>query len=730
MPGARTGGPAAQTPILAPRPVRWRRTGSQHYTAPCRPRTPERDSDAKLLPQLVIFCDSGLQYAPTRPIGVFMYRLVPRSESEDLGSDQIAALGRTAAQEMARRAVPAVVGYMAALAVLLGTTPYAADHPVFIMGALVLAVPAALLRLVLLALFNRVYDAHPRSWLAAYIVGALAMALSWGLLNAVAIQNYGSAWTSLVAGVITAGICLWAVLSLSMNLALLRSYLALVMLPTGVAGFLSGTHESISLALVFLTGLGYMLLQSRNVNAEYWAARVNSVRLDRETRRRLHTLTYHDPLTDLPNRVLFGDRLDQALNEARRRRNLVGVLFVGLDRFKNINDTLGHHVGDELLKEVAARMSATLRDHDTISRLSGDTFAVVVASIRVPNDIARVGQKLRECLGRPFDHDGLELFLSASIGMAVSPLDSEDPEILASHAEAAMYRVKQNGGNAHQFYEATTNAEAMERLQLEAKLRRALERDEFILHYQPKIALGPPRVTGFEALIRWCPPGSDPVSPAKFIPLLEDTGLIVPIGEWVLRTACAQNKAWQDAGFAPVRMAVNLSARQFRDQGLADMVARVLDDTGLDPRWLELEITESMLMEHTAKTMKLLERLHDMGVQLAIDDFGTGYSSLTYLKRMPIHTLKIDRSFVKDITTDPSDAAVVEAVIAMAHKLKLQVVAEGVETPGQVVFLRDQSCDEMQGFFFSRPMPAEDLVSLLQRAEHLELPDLRADSCA
>ncbi len=659
-----------------------------------------------------------------------MYPRVPQNAVDDLPPDQIPDLERTASREMARRAVPAVLGYAASLAILLGTTPYAADHSAFVIGVLALAMPAGLLRLALLLGFDRFYTARPRLWGNLHAAGALGMALSWGLLNAVAIRDYGNGWTSLVTGIITAGVCLWAMLSLTMSLRLLRTYLALVMLPTVVVGLLSQNHDSVSLALLFLAGLGYLMLQSRHVTTEYWTARINAVRVDRETRQRLHALTYHDPLTNLPNRALFADRLEQSLSEARRRRRLTGVMILGLDRFKNINDTLGHHSGDDLLKEVANRMSATLREQDTISRLSGDTFALVINNCRLPNDIARVAQKLLGSLNRPFNHADLELFLTASVGIAVYPLDGDDAETLVSHAEAAMYRVKQLGGDSHQFYERTTNAAAMERLQLEAKLRRALERDEFILHYQPKISLNPARITGCEALIRWKPAGGDLISPAKFIPLLEDTSLIIPVGEWVLRTACAQNKAWQDAGFEPMRMAVNLSARQFRDAGLADMVARVLEETGLDPRWLELEITESMLMEHTDKTMHLLERLHGMGVQLAIDDFGTGYSSLTYLKRMSIDTLKIDRSFVKDITTDPSDAAVVQAVIAMAHKLKLQVVAEGVETAGQVVFLRDQGCDEMQGFFFSRPQSALDLRPMLQRPGELQIPELKTNDCA
>jgi diguanylate cyclase (GGDEF)-like protein len=388
---------------------------------------------------------------------------------------------------------------------------------------------------------------------------------------------------------------------------------------------------------------------------------------------------------------------------------------INLDRFMNVNDTLGHEAGDLLLKEVATRLQSALRENDTLSRLGSDQFAIILPSPAQARDLAKVAKKLLATLDSPFNLRGLELFVTASIGITVYPRDDAHTEALLKNAEAAMARVKQQGGNGYQYYESEMNAQAMERLTLESRLRRALERNEFVLHYQPKVGLAiGGRVCGVEALVRWQPKDAEPVSPMQFIPILEDTGLIVPVGEWILRSACACNRAWQDAGLPRMRMAVNLSARQFRDAGLADTVERVLRDTGLAPEWLELEITESMLMDDSGRTNDVLQRLNTLGVHLTIDDFGTGYSSLGYLKRLPIGTLKIDRSFVKDATTSASDAALVHSIIAMAHGLGLRVVAEGVETPDQALFLREQACDEMQGYFFSRPLPAADLRALLE----------------
>lgn len=644
--------------------------------------------------------------------------------TEDLSIEQIHAVKRTAAYEIARRTTPAVISYCAALASMILTTPYIVDHPWVIYGALAITAPSALLRILLHTTFDRLYNHSQRIWHIAYSTGTLSMALTWGMLNALAVYFYGGAWTSFVVGIITSGVCVGSVFGLNMSLALSRAYLVMLLAPAALVGLFSGNTEVYGLGLIFFIGMIYMLLQSSNVNRGYWEALISTVRLDAETKKRLHTLTYHDPLTNLPNRTLFNDRLLQAIRDAKRNQRQVGVVVLGLDRFKKINDTLGHQAGDDLLKAMAEHLHGTVREGDTISRLSGDTFALIFPNLHQTNDIARIGQKILDHLKQPFELAGLELYITASIGITIFPLDSDNHETLMRNAEAAMYRVKEQGGNGYQYYEVGINAEAMERLQLETKLRRALERNEFVLHYQPKVDLNSGQLSGFEALIRWSPNGTDLISPLKFIPVLEDTGLIVPVGEWVLRTACIQNKLWQANGFYPARMAVNLSARQFREPQLAELVQRVLVETGLAAQWLELEITESMLMEDTEQTIAVLNQLHNMGVHLAIDDFGTGYSSLAYLKRMPIKTLKIDRSFVKDLTTDPNDAAVVQAVIAMAHNLNLRVVAEGAETAEQVAFLRDQHCDEMQGYFFSRPLPADEIRNMLEVGRCLNLTDL------
>jgi len=571
--------------------------------------------------------------------------------------------------------------------------------------------------------FSRIYEASPRRWYWMKSSGVIMAALTWGCLSGFAILQYGTSWTAMLSTAITTGICAGGMFSLGMKLSLLRAHLSAILLPAFIASLAIDSTTGYSLAAVFLTFFIYCQLQSRQINREFWEARINAVRLDAETRNRLHHLTYHDTLTNLPNRDLFNDRLQQSIREYRRLERPVGVLMLGLDRFSKLNDTLGHHAGDELLKECAQRLRDCLREHDTVSRYSGDTFAIVLPNLQEARDVARIATKIIEYMNQPFQIEGLELFVTVSIGITVFPIDTHDAETLIKNAEATMYQVKQQGGNSYQYYETSTNAEAMERLQLETRLRRALERDEFILHYQPKIELHTGRLSGFEALLRWCPDGANPISPAKFIPILEDTGLIVPVGEWVLRTACQQNKLWQEAHLFPVRVAVNLSARQFRDRNLVEVVTRVLADTGLEAHWLELEITESMMMENTEHTMQILQELHAMGVHLSIDDFGTGYSSLAYLKRMPIHTLKIDRSFVQDIIRDKSDAAVVQTIIAMAHNLDLRVVAEGTETAEQVDFLRNQRCDETQGFYFSKPLPAAEIRTMLSNSYCFAMPD-------
>ncbi|MEO8003879.1 MAG: EAL domain-containing protein, partial [Betaproteobacteria bacterium] len=423
-------------------------------------------------------------------------------------------------------------------------------------------------------------------------------------------------------------------------------------------------------------------------------------------------VAHYDTLTELPNRLLFYDRLKQALAQAERNQWNTGVLFIDLDRFKVVNDTLGHGIGDELLRQVSMRLKETVRPGDTVGRLGGDEFAVVLSTLNRPEDARLVTQKIMQAFEQPFELNGREMFVTASIGITVSPVDGQDPDTLIKNADTAMYRAKDEGRNNIQFYTPEMNSRALERLELENSLRRALERKEFLLYYQPKVSTRTGKVVGLEALLRWERPGHGLVSPADFIPILEDTGLIVPVGEWVLRTACAQIEVSKASGFSPVPIAVNLSARQLQSGGLLEMVRRTLDDSGVDPALIELEITESSLMHNTEEAVILLNELKKTGLRISIDDFGTGYSSLAYLKRFPVDTLKIDRSFVRDVNVNEDDAAIARAIVTMAHQLSLKVVAEGVETRGQLAFLVENGCDEAQGFLFSRPVPAEKLQSL------------------
>jgi diguanylate cyclase (GGDEF)-like protein len=434
--------------------------------------------------------------------------------------------------------------------------------------------------------------------------------------------------------------------------------------------------------------------------------------LVRQRTAELNHLAYHDALTDLPNRVLFEDRLTQSLALAQRDRQTLGVLFLSLDRFKKVNDTLGHALGYRLLREVAGRLTNCIREGETVARFEGDEFALLTHASGT-DGVGEIIYQINEALGRPFTLDDHELFLTVSIGIALYPHDGEDAHALLKNAATALYRAKEQGGNNYQFYTADMNAKALKRLTLETSLRRALERMEFAAYYQPRVDMNTGLVIGAEALVRWRHPDLGLVPPAEFIPLAEDTGLIVPLGEWVLRTACAQSKSWQESGFAPLSVAVNLSARQFQQQNLSDVVARILRETGLDSHYLELELTESSIMKDAESSVRTLGELKEMGVKIAIDDFGTGYSSLGYLKRLPIDMLKIDQSFVRDVTTDPDDAALVMAIIALAHNLRLRVTAEGVETEEQRRFLHLLRCDEWQGYLCSRPLPAEAFEELL-----------------
>ena len=426
-------------------------------------------------------------------------------------------------------------------------------------------------------------------------------------------------------------------------------------------------------------------------------------------------MAHHDVLTGLPNRTLLTDRVEQAITRAERSDAKLAVLFLDLDRFKNVNDSLGHAIGDQLLRAVSTRLVSCLRAGDTAARLGGDEFIISLPDVNSGAEAALVAARILEELAKPFTVSGHQLPAAVSIGIALYPDDGDCAQTLLRNADTAMYHAKESGRANYQFFSEQMTERVSRRLSTETSLRRALERGELLLHYQPLIELATGRINGAEALARWPRQDGRLVSPADFIPIAEETGLIVPLGEWALREACLQAKAWQ-ALQPGLRVAVNLSARQFKQQHLARMVERTLRETGLDPGLLELELTEGTLMHHVDDTVQTLAQIDEMGVRLAIDDFGTGYSSLSYLKRFPLHTLKIDRSFVQDLSVDPNDAAIVTAIIGMARGLGLSVTAEGVETEAQAVFLRSLSCDLAQGFHFARPMPATDLSLRLARA--------------
>jgi diguanylate cyclase (GGDEF)-like protein/PAS domain S-box-containing protein len=427
----------------------------------------------------------------------------------------------------------------------------------------------------------------------------------------------------------------------------------------------------------------------------------------------LNYLANYDPLTKLPNRNLLYDRLGQSLSRAQWHKRFVATLFLDLDRFKVINDTLGHNHGDLLIKSVSERLTGCVRNGDTVARLGGDEFVIVLEDVAQAQDISIVAQKIVDSFSRSFSVEGVEFFITASIGISIYPHDATDPDALLKNADVAMYRAKERGRNNYQVYARDMNARILEHLALETDLRRALERDEFQLHFQPQVEIKTGKIVGMEALVRWNKPDTGLISPAKFIPLAEETGLIVPIGEWVLRAAAKQSKAWEDAGYPGLRTAVNLSARQFQNENLVEVVRKVLNETGLDPHRLELELTESILMQKEKNTIAVLNEINAMGVWLSIDDFGTGYSSLGYLKRFPISTLKIDQSFIRDITTNEDDKAIVTAIITLAHSLKLKVIAEAVETREQLELLRSLDCDEVQGYLFCRPLPALEAEAML-----------------
>jgi len=453
---------------------------------------------------------------------------------------------------------------------------------------------------------------------------------------------------------------------------------------------------------------------------------VRDVTARREAEETIRRLASRDPLTGLPNRLLFDDRLTQTVERARRNPQEFAVMLLDLDRFKLVNESLGMAKGDQLLREVARRLVLVLRRSDTVARLGGDEFLVLLPGCRGAEAAAKVAHKILDVMRQPYAVDGQELTATASVGIALFPHDGADAETLVRNADTALYRTKEQGRNSYQFYTNDMNARAFERLVLETQLRRALERGELALHFQPLVSAASGEVTAVEALVRWFHPELGRVPPSEFIPLAEETGLILPIGQWVLTEACRQVREWQRHGFEDLRLAVNLSGRQFKQRNLVDIIRRVLQATGMPAHLLELELTESALMEDVGESVSRLQAIHDLGVQFAVDDFGTGYSSLAYLKRFPIRCLKIDRSFVKDVTTDPNDAAIAQAIVALAEMMHISVVAEGVETREQLAMIRRFGCDELQGFLFCGPQAPEDMLEILRSGRRLYVVALPA----
>ena len=445
-----------------------------------------------------------------------------------------------------------------------------------------------------------------------------------------------------------------------------------------------------------------------------FAASVFDLTAIKKDERRLQHMAYYDGLTSLPNRTLVTDRLKHSLSMAQRHAYLVAVIYLDLDRFKEINDTLGHNVGDQMLVETARRLKEQVRESDTVARLGGDEFLVLLPEVGSPQNAAGVAQKILETLREPFLLADHELFISASIGISLFPSDSEDADTLVMNADTAMYHAKAQGKNNYKFFTEDINKSTVQRFILETRFRRALDQLEFQLNYQPKVDMRTGKVSGVEALLRWYHPDQGNVKPSLFIPLAEETGLVLPLGEWALREACRQNRAWQVEGLRPVRISVNISARQFRKQELLELVRDTLKDTGLAPEHLMLEITETAIIDDIENTIHILKAFRQMGVGVSVDDFGTGYSSIHYLKRLPFDVLKIDKSFVQGVPHRRDDAAIVTTIVALARSLDLEVIAEGVETDAQLEFVRAAGCHAVQGFLISRPVDAAALARLVE----------------
>jgi len=460
----------------------------------------------------------------------------------------------------------------------------------------------------------------------------------------------------------------------------------------------------------------------------------SEITIRKEAEERISHMAYYDSLTGLPNRQLFTDRLSTCLKNIERHKGYAAVLFFDIDDFKRINDTLGHSIGDSLLKEVSTRITDCIRANDSVSRqiicntgtfsvsrLGGDEFIILISNIRAPQDSVIVAQRLMETMSQPFQLKDHEIYVTMSIGIAISPDDGLDVNTIVRNADIAMYNAKSKGKNNYQFYTETMNDIIHKRLMIENNLRKALDNNELELYYQPRIDGKTGIISSMEALIRWNRPGKGLVSPAEFIPVAEDTGLIIPIGEWVLKTACSQNMAWQELGLPPMTVSVNISGKQFQRKDFMATIVKALEYSSLDPKYLELEVTENILMKNVNVNIDMMKELSEIGIRISIDDFGTGYSSFNYLKHFPVDILKIDKSFIDDITNTDNDLAIVSAIILMAHSLNLKVVAEGVETIEQLDLLLNYNCDEIQGFYYSRPLPVNEFTDFVKKSMHQSL---------
>ncbi len=430
----------------------------------------------------------------------------------------------------------------------------------------------------------------------------------------------------------------------------------------------------------------------------------------RDNETRLKHLAHHDTLTNLPNRMMFKDRLQQAMAKAKRSGQEVAIVFLDLDRFKKINDSLGHEIGDRLLQQVASRLKTCVRESDTVARLGGDEFVLILEDVKETGHVVGVAQKILSALTQPFSINGYQLYVTTSIGISLFPTDGEEASALMKCADIAMYRVKEQGRNNYQFYKPDMNARARELLLMESALRKAQEKDQLDVFYQPQLELSTGKLVGMESLLRWIHPEQGIICPQDFLPLAEDTGLIEPYGKWAILEACKQNRLWQDKGFAPISVSINISPRLFHKKNFVDTIRDILHQSALSPEYLELEVTECMVMHDVDRVLATMKELDRMGVKLTIDDFGTGYSCLSLLKRFPVSRLKIAQSFIKDVTTNPNDAAIADSIISLARSMNLEVIAEGVETPGQLRFLQERKCRMAQGFLFCHPLPPEELT--------------------